>query len=54
MSVMNKLLTWMGLVDEGEPTINPGYGTRTDMTSRRPPQRSRFRIVDDQPQDTIR
>ena len=50
MSVMNKLLTWMGLVDEGGPTMNPGYGTRTDMTSRRPPPRSQFRIVDDQPQ----
>ena len=46
---MNRLLTWMGLVDEGEPTMNPGYGTRADMTSRRPPPRSQFRIVDDQP-----
>ena len=49
MSAMNKLLTWMGLVDEGEPALNPGYGTRTDMPSRRPPPRSQFRIVDDHP-----
>lgn len=49
MSVMNKLLTWMGLVDEGEPTMSPGYGTPTDVTSLRPPPRSQFRIVDDRP-----
>lgn len=46
---MNKLLTWMGLVDDGEPIMNPGYGTRADMPSRRPPPRSQFRVVDDQP-----
>lgn len=48
---MNRLLNWMGLVDEGEPGLNPGYEPRSETASRRPPPRSQFRIVDDQQAD---
>ncbi len=46
MSTMNRILTWMGLVDEGEPDREMGYGTGTP--DRRPSPRGNFQIVDDQ------
>ena len=48
MSKMNRLLNWMGLVDEGEPGLNSGYEPRSEPAGRRPQPRSQFRIVEDQ------
>ena len=47
-SMMNRLLNWMGLVDEGEPGLNSGYEPRSEPAGRRPQPRSQFRIVEDQ------
>ncbi|MCY3538435.1 MAG: cell division protein SepF [bacterium] len=50
MSVMYRLLNWMGLVDEGESRFDPGYqpGSENTATGRRPPQRGHFRLVEDE------
>ena len=46
---MNRLLTWIGLVDEGEPRPGVGYRGRGDETGRRPPPRSAVHIVGEDP-----